>query len=302
MNQKNPTDNSIKSHILDSSVEQDGAYNQSYEYQNRKKIFFTLGRLNGGGTKSKKEFRGVSMKSRDINSNGGRISFDTKKKNKTGSRGYMKHQQFHPNEKQQNNYTDESLGEESVNHVDSFSKHNKINQYYHNAKALENVLKEDKEVLQKREKDKLALLERKQKVASYSKLVKEIHWEGNTQHKDKLEYLAKKKKNLVQNSQNNNNTFEDGKPSRMAAVDKVKNLRRRQTDRQKRSVQEQGEMTLNHDDSIDNKYTRLNHNKSQNKPIRKLGEYENYQAEVDFPKSSKHKADHNFIGENNSKF
>jgi hypothetical protein len=182
---------------------------------------------------------------------------------------------------------------------ESLKNGNQMNQYYHNAKALENVLKEDKEAHEKLEVEKQTLLERKQKVASYSKLVKEIHWDKYAPKKDKYEYLAQKKKSLKQNLKSNK-MLEDNKSSKMMAVDKIKDMRKKNTERHQRSAQEQGELTHNYSDSYDNPSIHAL-NKSHSKPIEGLSKYGEYDIEGDFPKSSKNEVSHNFVGAENGK-
>ena len=140
---------------------------------------------------SRKQFKSHGSKHLIQNMNHNRISFDSKNnKSMSQNKAYRDaiKQKYYPKENDNSKFIDQSMGEED-DKAGSFGKGNQVNQYYHNAKALENVLKEDKENMYKREKEKQNIVERKQKVASYSKLVREIHWDQEERSKPhKVEY------------------------------------------------------------------------------------------------------------------
>lgn len=173
-----------------------------------------------------------------------------------------------------------------------------MNQYYHNAKALENVLKEDKEALLKLEIEKQKIIERKQKVASYSKLVKEIHWDGKKEKREKFDYLPKKKS---KGNSGTNKTFEENRSSKMMAIDKIKDYRRKHTEKLI-SAEEQGELSEQYNDvkSLGSRNSRAQHNKSQTKVMQGLSNVD-HNFEPIYPKSSKNEMSHNFIGIDKSK-
>lgn len=98
----------------------------------------------------------------------------------------------------------------------------KVNQYYHNAKALENVLKEDRDAKAKSKVEKENLMKRKQKVASYSKLVKEIHWEKQGVEK---RHSHGAKRHGVRGSDASNKSYDSKRKNRMVAVDRIKELK-----------------------------------------------------------------------------
>lgn len=235
---------------------------------------------------STKEFKSINSKNRLNNYSEGRVSFDTNQKDNI-SRKYQhksKPQKFHPRDHSQGALMEDLMEENSVSNAGSFSKINKMNQYYHNAKALENVLKEDKEALLKLEKEKQKIMERKQKVASYSKLVKEIHWEGKNEKREKFDYLPKKKS---KGTGGTNKTFEENRSSKMMALEKIKDYRKKNTEKLK-SAQEQGELSEPYNDvkSLGSRNSKIQHNKSQTKAMQGLSNVE-HNFEPIYPKSSK---------------
>ncbi|CAI2372526.1 unnamed protein product [Moneuplotes crassus] len=154
-----------------------------------------------------------------------RISFDSKQEKGISDQKYKRKpmsKKYTFKEKAESLVADRSR-EDSIGQI----KGNQVNQYYHNAKALENVLKEEKSNLQKLERDKKKLIERKQKVASYSKLVREIHWDHSDRNKRDVKYNPLKKRSVIGET-DSNKTFENHNRSRMAAVEKVKEIRRKQ--------------------------------------------------------------------------
>ena len=173
---------------------------------------------------SKKDFKSHASNKRFNKYNNNRISFDSHNKSVSQSKPYGK-------AIKQNYYQNEShdFGDriEEDNNAGSFGKANQVNKYYHNAKALENVLKEDKENMHKKEKEKQKLIERKSKVASYSKLVREIHWDKDAEHKRKIEYKKLKNQHL-RSEHGSNKTFEGQQRSKISAIEKVKDIKRRQ--------------------------------------------------------------------------
>ena len=183
--------------------------------------------------------KNINSSNRLNNYSGGRISFDTKNKNLSSKGSQILSHHFHPRENQ-GEIIDESIEAGNSLNQKHFVK-NQASHYYHNAKALENVLKEDKEAHLKREIEREQLIKRKEKVASYSKLVKEIHWESNAdKRKEILDYIPKKRSV----NKDTNKTFEEKRKSKMMAINRIKEYRRKQTGDQK-SVQEPSELNEN---------------------------------------------------------
>lgn len=224
-------------------------------------------------TESVKQIQSVGSKNKLNNYSQGRTSFEVSKKGLVSKRSYKNNpQQFHPRDKAQSAFMDESAQDDSLSNASSFNKKHKVGQYYHNAKALENVLKQDKEALQKREVNKQKILDRKQKVASYSKLVREIHWDEKKKP-ESYEIQAIKKRALKNNK-----------------------LKKRLTDHQV-SLQEQGEMTENLNEANHARNQHKIHNiKSQNKSIQGL-QHQDHGIYDNFPQSNKNQDSHNFVGE-----
>lgn len=192
--------------------------------------------------------KNINSSNRLNNYSDGRISYDSKNLSSKGSQILSHH--FHPRENQGEIIDDSIEAGSSLNY--KHTSKNPANNYYHNVKALENVLKEDKEVHQKREIERDMLIKRKEKVASYSKLVKEIHWDSNSdKRKEILDYVPKKHPL----NKNNNKTFEEKRKSKMMAISRIKEYRSKQTNEQI-SVQDPPELNENLD-------FRTNHNDSK---------------------------------------
>lgn len=139
-----------------------------------------------------------------------------------------------------------------------------MNHYYHNAKALENVLKEDKESVLKREMNRQQIIQRKEKVASYSKLVREIHWDSKNSKRLESQDFNHHKKILKRDS---NMTFEQRAESNHIRSDRANEYKHRHA-KEHKSVIEGNEMKENFDFNIkSNIKTSKNkdlHNESKN--------------------------------------
>ena len=193
-------ENSIKAKkvkIGESLRENEETYDKPYE-QNNMSI---VGRIKNN---SRKQFKNQWSKHKLVNYNNNRINFDSKNiKSISQNKPYRdsRNQKYYP-QGNNINFIDHSVKEE--NNAGSFEKENQMNQYYHNVKALENVMKEDKDNMKRREREKKSIIQRKQKVASYSKLVREIHW--NHEERTKQHFIENKPVNkyLVKGNDHSN--------------------------------------------------------------------------------------------------
>ena len=189
-------------------------------------------------------------------------------------------------------FINDSIEGRHIKHEDNYKKLSKpSNKYYHNIKALENVLKEDKEAQNKHSKEKQQLMLRKQKVASYSKLVKEIHWDSNSVKRKDLYDANGRRIKKATSEVASNKTFEDKRKTRMMAIDKIKDIKRKQIDDAK-TIQEQGALKENVSENL---YNDSDQNTSQNRKVKTL------KNDIE-DAVQKNTTPHNFIGINNSKF
>lgn len=241
--------------------------------------------------------KNLNSKHRANNYSEARISFDSKNRSYLPSHLRNKHQELKQRERSHGPYLDESGDNHSIKNAENQNK-NKMGQYYHNAKALENVLKEEKEALNKREKEKQQILQRKQKVASYSKLVKEIHWDSTSEKaRDKLNHQPKKKRNL-KTEPSTNKTFEHKPSSKMSAIERIKSMRNN------KQFNEQGEQKENY---VNNSKSKLRDSfedspEKDRRSIKAMKSEIHHSVKDNLPRSNKHQDSHNFIGMENSEF
>lgn len=186
-----------------------------------------------------------------------RISFEGRHRNLSTKGSQLLSHQFHP--KEINGEIDESTEVTNARNSKSINKI-QVSHYYHNAKALENVLKDDKDLVQKREFNRQQIIQRKEKVASYSKLVREIHWDNknNEQRKDSHDVHNHRK----MPKRDSNMTFEQRAESNQMRTDRVRQNNQRST-KEHKSVIETNDVKENFDFNI-----KSNIKTSKNKDLR----------------------------------
>jgi hypothetical protein len=258
------------------------------------------------GTKidSKRDIKSYASKKRMQNYSEQKISFDSKSVNQLHKRPSQKqYKKYISREESQDKFIDKTLEteEEHDNNAGSFGVPNNVGHYYHNAKALENVLKEDKDAITKRHKERQQILDRKQKVASYSKLVKEIHWDSNgEQNKKRVDY--KPMRNPLKSDNDSNKTFDQQRKYKMSALERVKDFRRKHSN-QLKVKEEQGEMTSNFGiDSVDESRNIRVSKHPHNKSTQGLSAHGDHHSDSNQPRSSKNVNERNFVGLSKSNF
>jgi hypothetical protein len=189
---------------------------------------------------------------------------------------------------------DDSIEGHHMNHDSSYQNISKVKKYHHNAKAIANVLKEEKEAQTKLEKQKEQLVLRKQKVASYSKLVKELHWDStNTKPKNLVYDMNGRKIKKVKSDTHSNKTFEGRRKSKVMPMERVRNMRRKRDDEQ-RLINDQGNFKENYNSNF--KIDSDTGNDVPRHKINSLGQDEDYAIQSSLPQSIKNEDDHNFVG------